>query len=197
MPTSASARIVLASGSPYRRELLGRLGLSFDVVSPNVDETAHAGEHPRNLALRLASAKARALQVAMPDALIIGSDQVAVCGEARLDKPGDFENAVTQLKLMRGRPAIFYTALCLLNSHSGREQTVVVPVTVHMRSYSDAQIDRYVRLDKPYDCAGSARIEGRGITLVEKSEGDDPSALIGLPLIALCGMLRNEGIDLP
>ena len=155
------------------------------------------GETPQALALRLASAKARAVQDVWPDALIIGSDQVAFVDDVILSKPGNFDNAVVQLKLMRGKAVHFFTALCLLNSRSGRQQTALVPVTVHMRDYSDAQLERYLRTEEPYDCAGSARIEGLGIALVAKLEGDDPNALIGLPLIALCDMLRNEGLDLP
>ncbi|MEO7727397.1 MAG: Maf family nucleotide pyrophosphatase [Burkholderiales bacterium] len=197
MSNTTPARIVLASSSRYRRDLLGRLGLAFEVRSPNVDETAHELEGPQALALRLACAKARAIRADWPDALIIGSDQVAVCGDVILDKPGNFTNALAQLQLMRGKASVFHTALCVLNSRTQREQTAVVPVTVHMRKYADAQLERYLRADEPYDCAGSARIEGLGIALVEKIEGNDPSALIGLPLIALCEMLRNEGLDLP
>jgi septum formation protein len=137
------------------------------------------------------------VQRAWPDALIIGSDQVAVIGDMILDKPGNFDVAVAQLKQMRGKPVHFHTALCLLNARTARQQTALVPITVHMREYSDAQIERYLRVEEPYDCAGSARIEGLGITLVARLEGDDPNALIGLPLIALCDMLRNEGWELP
>jgi septum formation protein len=197
MPTPAPARLVLASTSPYRRELLARLHLPFDVTAPAIDETPLKRETPQALALRLACAKAQAVQHAWPGALIIGSDQVAVVGDVILDKPGNFKNAVAQLKRMRGQTVHFYTALCLLNARIGREQTALIPVTVHMREYDDEQIERYLRTEKPYDCAGSARIEGLGITLVAKIEGDDPNALIGLPLIALCAMLQNEGLNLP
>jgi septum formation protein len=197
MPNPAPARLVLASTSRYRRELLARLNIPFEIASPNVDETPVQGEKPRTLALRLASAKANAVRSIWPDALIIGSDQVAVVGNTVLNKPGNFDNAFAQLRLMRGKAVQFFTALCVLNSRTARSQTALVPVTVYMREFSDAQIERYLRAEEPYDCAGSARIEGLGITLVAKLEGDDPNALIGLPLIALCDMLRNEGVDLP
>jgi septum formation protein len=197
MSIPAPAHIVLASTSRYRRELLGRLNISFEVAAPRVDESPRAQEAPQALAMRLASAKAQAVQHAWPDALIIGSDQVAVVGDTFLDKPGNFDNAVVQLKLMRGKAVQFYTALCVLNTRTRSEQTAMVPVTVYMCEYSDEQIVRYLRTEEPYDCAGSARIEGLGIALVEKMEGDDPNALIGLPLIALCKILRNEGINLP
>lgn len=197
MPNPAPARLVLASTSRYRRELLARLNIPFEIAAPNVDESSLAGEAPRALARRLAGTKARAVQSAWPDALIIGSDQVAVVGDTVLNKPGDFDHATLQLKLMRGKAVYFFTALCLLNARTGREQTILVPVTVHMRNFSDAQIERYLLAEEPYDCAGSARIEGLGITLVAKLEGDDPNALIGLPLIALCDMLREEGVNLP
>ena len=197
MLTPAPTPLVLASTSRYRRELLARLNLPFEVMAPAIDETPLDRETPQELALRLAHAKAKAVERAWPHALIIGSDQVAVGGDAILDKPGNFENAVAQLKFMRGKAVHFYTALCLLNSRTARQQTALIPVTVHMREYSDAQIERYLRTEEPYDCAGSARIEGLGITLVAKIDGDDPSALIGLPLIALCDMLRNEGVNLP
>jgi septum formation protein len=190
-------KLVLASTSRYRRDLLARLRVPFEVAAPAVDETPQERETPQALALRLANAKAHAVRGDWPDALIIGSDQVAVAGDAILHKPGDFENALGQLRHMRGKMVHFYTALCLLNACTGRVQSALVPVTVHMRDYSDAEIARYLRAEEPYDCAGSARIEGLGITLVAKLEGVDPNALIGLPLIALCGMLRNEGITLP
>jgi septum formation protein len=197
MPHPAPAPLVLASTSRYRCDLLARLHIPFEVATPNVDETPLNGETPEVLALRLACSKAQAVQRAWPDALIIGSDQVAVVGDSVLDKPGNFANAVAQLRQMRGKPVHFHTALCLFNARTARQQTALVPVIVHMRNYSDAQIERYLRAEEPYDCAGSARIEGLGIALVEKLEGDDPNALIGLPLIALCDMLRNEGWELP
>jgi septum formation protein len=191
------AHIVLASTSRYRRELIERLNLVFDVAAPDVDESPRPQEAPQALALRLACAKAQAVQHAWPDSLIIGSDQVAVVGDTYLDKPGNFASAFAQLSLMRGKAVSFFTALCLLNSRTAQQQTAIVPVTVHMRNFSDRQIERYLHAEQPYDCAGSARIEALGISLVEKITGDDPNALIGLPLIALCNMLRNEGIELP
>jgi len=197
MPTVPPAQLVLASTSPYRRELLGRLRLAFEIAAPDADETPLAGEAPPALALRLACAKAAAVREAWPDALIIGSDQVAVVGNALLNKPGDHANAVRQLRLMRGKAVQFFTALCVLNTRAARQQTAIVPITVHMRDSSDAEIERYLTAEQPYDCAGSARIEGLGIALVARLEGDDPSALIGLPLIALCDMLRKEGVNLP
>ena len=191
------ARLVLASTSPYRRELLARLQIPFATAAPNVDETPLVRETPQALCARLAAAKSQAVQRDWPDALIIGSDQVAVVGDLLLNKPGSHENAATQLRRMRGKAVNFYTALCVLNTRTLRQQSAIVPVTVHMREYSDAQIERYLRRERPYDCAGSARIEGLGITLVSGLACDDPSALIGLPLIALCEMLRNEGVNLP
>ena len=189
--------LVLASSSRYRRELLERLHLPFTTTAPAVDERPLASEEPSALALRLACAKAHAVRHAHPDALIIGSDQVAAVGATLLDKPGTHERAVEQLRMMRGKKVEFLTAVCLLNARSARERTAIVPVTVHMRELDDAQIERYLRAEQPYDCAGSARIEGLGIALVAALEGPDPTALIGLPLIELCDMLRAEGIKVP
>jgi septum formation protein len=197
MPDSFRPQLVLASTSRYRQELLARLGIPFETTGPNVDESAAAGEMPQALALRLACAKAQAAQAAFPDALIIGCDQVAAVGATLLNKPGTHARAVEQLKLMSGKQIAFFTALCLLNARTLQRQTAIVPVTVHMRELSTGQIERYLQAERPYDCAGSARIEGLGITLVARLDGDDPNALIGLPLIKLCDMLRNEGVDLP
>lgn len=197
MPDSRRPRLVLASTSRYRQELLARLGIPFETTAPSVDERADAGEQPEVLALRLACAKAQAAQAAFPAALIIGCDQVAAVGATLLDKPGTHARAVEQLMLMSGRPVAFFTALCLLNTRTLRRQTAVVPVTVHMRQLSTGQIERYLQAERPYDCAGSARIEGLGITLVERLECDDLNALIGLPLIKLCDMLQSEGVALP
>jgi septum formation protein len=197
MQANSRPALVLASSSPYRRELLSRLQLDFNTHSPDIDETPHAGEQPENLALRLAIAKAAAVASRYRQALIIGSDQVAVSGAILLGKPGNHEAATAQLRQMSGRSITFYTALCLLNAATGRRQTAVVPVSVLMRVIDDAQIQRYLAAEQPYDCAGSARVEAFGITLIEKITGDDPNALIGLPLIELCRMLRNEGFDLP
>jgi septum formation protein len=189
--------LILASTSRYRRDLLARLNIPFETVAPDVDESPAAGEMPPQLALRLACAKAQNVQPVYPDALIIGCDQVAVVAGTLLAKPGSHHRAVQQLTLTSGRAVSFYTALCLLNARTSRKQTSTVLNTVHMRELSAEQIERYLDAEKPYDCAGSARIEGLGITLAARLEGDDPTALIGLPLINLCGMLRNEGIELP
>lgn len=187
--------LLLASTSLYRRNLLQRLGLPFDTASPMVEETAHPGEAPATTALRLAEAKARAVAGRFPASLIIGSDQVATLDSLRLDKPLQHENAVRQLRATRGKAVSFYTALCLLDAASGEAQTRVVSSIVHFRNYSDAQIERYLRREQPYDCAGSAKVEGLGIAMIAKMEGDDPSALIGLPLIALTEMLAARGVS--
>jgi septum formation protein len=188
--------LVLASTSPYRRALLARLRLPFEVESPGVDETALAGETARDTALRLALAKARAVVPKFPRALVIGSDQLATLDGERLGKPGGHERAVAQLKAMRGRTVVFHTALALINSTSGAMQTAEVPTEVRFRDYSDKEIECYVEIERPYDCSGSAKIEGLGVVLVERVSGDDPTALIGLPLVQLCAMLRNEGVTL-
>ena len=187
-------RIVLASTSPYRRSLLARLRLPFEVQAPAVDETALPAEGARETALRLAQAKARAVAPDFPAALIIGCDQVAVLEGATIGKPGTHANAVAQLRAMRGRQVLFHTAVALLNSGTGALQTAEVPTTVSFRRYDDAEIERYLATERPYDCAGSAKIESMGIALVESVQSMDPSALIGLPLIQLVAMLRNEGV---
>ncbi|MGH8701812.1 MAG: Maf family protein [Burkholderiales bacterium] len=186
--------IVLASTSPYRRDLLARLRLPFEVRAPAVDETALPGEAARDTALRLAQAKARAVAPDYPAALIIGCDQVAVLDGVSLGKPGTHANAVAQLKAMRGKSVVFHTALALFNARTRTLQAVEVPTTVRFRHYDDAEIERYLAAERPYDCAGSAKIEGIGITLVESVHSADPSALIGLPLIQLAAMLRNAGV---
>lgn len=188
--------LVLASTSPYRRELLARLRLPFEVAAPGVDEAALAGERARDTALRLAQAKARSVAAMFPRALVIGSDQVAALDGEHLGKPGGHEAAVAQLRAMRGKTVLFHTALALLNSASGALQTAEVPTEVRFRAYSDAEIERYLEIERPYDCSGSAKIEGLGIVMVERVSGDDPSALIGLPLVRLSAMLRNEGVPL-
>jgi septum formation protein len=197
MIQSHRQNLVLASSSPYRRELLGRLRLDFKTHSPQIDESPHPGESAPQLALRLAEAKATAVASHYPNSLIIGSDQVATCGEHLINKPGNHAAAVSQLQEMSGRDVTFHTALCLLNSQTRRRQSSVIPVIVRMRRLEKDAIERYLSAEQPYDCAGSARIEAFGITLVEKLSGDDPNALIGLPLIELCKMLRREGIRLP
>lgn len=175
--------------------MLERLRLPFDVVAPHVDETPLRDESAVQTALRLAELKARAVARSGHGALIIGSDQVPVMDETLLGKPGDHATAVRQLRAMRGRSVVFHTALCLLNTSSGRMQLENVPTTVVFRDFSDAQIERYLALERPYNCAGSARIEGLGVALVERVVSDDPSALIGLPLMQLVLMLKNEGVE--
>lgn len=188
---------MLASSSPYRRQLLERLKLPFEVRIPAVDEATLPGESARETALRLAEAKARAVACGCPHGLIIGSDQTAVLDGTILGKPGSRENALAQLKAMRGKSVLFHTALALLNVSSGAIQREEVPTLVRLRDYRDEEIERYLALEQPYDCAGAARIEGLGIALVERVVSEDPSALIGLPLIALTAMLRNEGVPVP
>jgi septum formation protein len=192
-------KLVLASTSPYRRELLGRLQIPFEAVAPETDETALPGESPVATAERLAEAKARAVAGRFPDALIIGSDQVAyVAGtQERFGKPGTRENAIAQLRSMSGKAVVFHTGLCLLNSASGRSHLRGIPTEVRFRELSDAEIHRYVDKEDALNCAGSARSEGLGIALLEYLRGDDPNALVGLPLIALADMLRAEGAQLP
>ena len=191
-----SRRIVLASTSPYRRALLARLRLPFEVKAPAVDESALPDERARETALRLAQAKARTVAPYFPGALVIGCDQVAALDGTHLGKPGSHPNAVAQLKAMRGKDVWFHTALALLNTESGAMQTAEVPTTVRFREYSDRDIERYLELERPYDCTGSAKIEGLGIVLIERVTSDDPSALIGLPLVRLVDLLRKEGVAL-
>jgi septum formation protein len=174
--------------------LLARLQLSFEVRAPAVGEAALSGEGARDTALRLAQAKARAVSAEFPRALIIGCDQVAELDGACLGKPGNHANAVAQLTAMRGRDVVFHTAVALFNSGTEALQVAVVPTTVRFRQYSVSEIEHYLEREQPYDCAGSAKIEGLGIVLVERVTGDDPSALIGLPLMRLTTMLRNEGV---
>jgi septum formation protein len=187
-------KLILASSSIYRRELLERLNLPFSVVVPNVDETPLPGETPEETALRLAQAKARKVGHDHPNALIIGCDQVATLDGQQLGKPLTHDNAVRQLSMMRGRIVLFHSALCLYNASTGNMQAEDVIYEVKFRQLSDSQIENYLRLEQPYHCAGSAKSEGLGISLIEYMHGDDPNALIGLPLIALISMLQNEGI---
>ncbi|WP_341678550.1 Maf family nucleotide pyrophosphatase [Niveibacterium sp. SC-1] len=189
--------LVLASTSRYRRELLQRLQIPFVTDSPEVDETPHANETPAATALRLAEAKARAVAPRHPDALIIGSDQVASVGDERFGKPGTVARAVAQLQRMSGRSIVFHTALALLDARDGSIQVCDVPTEVAIRRLGDEEIVRYIEREQPLDCAGSAKCEGQGISLMEHMRGDDPNALIGLPLIALCAMLRKVGISIP
>lgn len=192
-----TARLILASTSTYRRELLARLKLPFEAESPNVDETPKAGEAGADCAVRLSRLKAQAVANKYTNALIIGSDQVAECNGRRLDKPGDVERAIEQLSWTSGKRAVFSTAVTVLNTASGNEQTRIVPTTVSYRNLSRAEIERYLQQEAAIDCAGSAKAEGLGIALLDSIEGADPTALIGLPLIALCTMLRNEGFAVP
>lgn len=189
-----STTIVLASSSPFRRELLKRLGLPFEALSPHVDETSNSEETPDALVRRLAVAKARAVAAQRPTALIIGSDQVAMYNGTRVGKPRNHADAVKQLRAASGRKVVLYTGLALLNAATGRIQDDVVPFGIYFRELTDAQIENYLRKEQPYDCAGSVKSEGLGIALLERFEGDDPSALIGLPLIRLVRMLEQEGV---
>ncbi len=187
---------MLGSSSIYRRELLQHLQIPFETASPDVDESVLPGEVPEETALRLAKEKAHALAQLFPNALIITADQVATLDKMQLGKPLSHENAVRQLRLMRGKEVVFYTALCLLNSHTTDLQSRIVPCSVKYRELSDEQIERYLIKEQPYHCAGSAKVEGLGIALIERITGEDPNALIGLPLIALVEMLTAEGIKI-
>lgn len=185
--------IILASSSSYRRALLQRLGLPFEVRVPDIDESPHAGDSAERTALRLAEMKARAVQ-AVSGALVIGSDQVVDLEGQLLGKPGDHDSAVRQLKLLSGKRVVFHTAICLYNADFRRVQCTNVATTVAFRNLAEKQIQQYLSRERPYDCAGSAKVEGLGIALVERVTSDDPTALIGLPLIQLVTMLRNEGV---
>lgn len=187
-------QLILASTSRYRREMLGRLGLRFECADPGVEEQSQPGESTADTATRLAGLKARAVAPRFPGALIIGADQVASCDGAILDKPGTHANAVRQLTAMSGRTARFDTALALLDAGSGALSSRVVPCLVHFRRLSAAQIEDYLQREQPYDCAGSAKSEGLGIALIARIETEDPTALIGLPLIALTEMLSLAGM---
>lgn len=194
---AAVRTLILGSTSPYRRELLGRLRVPFEVASPQVDETPLAGEAPAALATRLALAKAEAVAARYPDAVVIGSDQVADLDGEPLGKPGDHERATTQLRRMSGRSVIFQTAVAVVCRSGGFVQQDLAPVRVEFRVLGDAEIERYLRAEQPYDCAGSAKSEGMGIALLEAIHSDDPSALVGLPLIRTCRMLRAAGLQVP
>lgn len=190
-----SQNLILASSSVYRRELLQRLQLPFSCISPEVDETPLAGELPQETALRLAAVKARKVAEAHPDALIIGCDQVATLDNQQLGKPLHHDKAVKQLSMMRGREVVFHSALCLYNAATGNIQAEVINYVVKFRNLTDDQIERYLRKEQPYHCAGSAKSEGLGIALIESMTGEDPNALIGLPLIRLVSMLQREDVD--
>jgi septum formation protein len=193
-PPPLSRALVLGSTSPYRRELLSRLHLPFEVAAPDVDETPRAGESPDQLARRLAVAKARAVAAAFPEAVVIGSDQVADMAGEPLGKPGNHKNAVAQLRRMRGRTVVFQTAVSVVCLATGFEQTDLAPVKVKFRMLGDDEIEAYLHAERPYDCAGSARSEGLGIALLDAIDSDDPTALVGLPLIRTCRMIRAAGI---
>ena len=187
------ARLVLASSSPFRRELLARLMVPFEVAIPAVDETARAGESPQALVERLAIAKAQAVAAKYPQALVIGSDQVAVHNGEIVGKPYTHERAVAQLQAASGKTVMLYTGLALVNTATGRVQSEVVPFRVVFRSLTLDQIENYLRKEQPYHCAGSVKSEGLGVALLERFEGEDPATLIGLPLIRLIRMLEQEG----
>ena len=192
-----SRRIILASSSPYRRELLEKLGIEFTTESPNIDETPLPGETPEKLVARLAKEKAQTVAQNHADCLIIASDQAAVLDGNILGKPGSFSKAVEQLTAASGKTVLFLTSLALLNSSSGNIQIDVVPFSATFRKLNSAEIERYLERERPYSCAGSFKSEAFGITLFERLKGDDPNTLVGLPLIRLCEMLRHEGLLLP
>jgi septum formation protein len=198
LPSSTPPRLILASSSAYRRELLARLQLPFDAVAPEIDESPLPGEAPEATALRLARAKAAAVAALHPGAIVIGSDQVATLDGAQIGKPGDHARALAQLQTMRGRRVVFHTALCVWDGRvaepSQAAQLENVQVFVTFRDLPDAELDAYLRIEQPYDCAGSAKNEGLGIALLERIDSSDPSALTGLPLIALTTMLRRAGV---
>lgn len=187
-------RLVLASTSPYRRQLLERLGLAFEVAAPGVSEEVLPGETPAETAVRLSALKARALEARYPDALIIGSDQVASSADRRLEKPGSHERAREQLRALSGRSADFHTALSLFDAATRALESRIVHCRVTFRPLDERRIEAYLRREQPYDCAGSAKAEGLGIALIARIETDDPTSLIGLPLIALTEMLERAGL---
>jgi septum formation protein len=189
-------RLILASSSPYRRELLARLRIPFEVVLPEVDETPRNGETPQALVERLSIEKAQAVAASERGALVIGSDQVAVYNGSIVGKPHSHERAAEQLRMAAGRAVTLYTGLALVNSDTGRVQCEVIPYRVTFRALTDAQIESYLRKEQPYSCTGSVRSEGLGIALLDRFEGDDPNTLIGLPLIRLVRMLEAEGLQI-
>ncbi len=196
LPPLANRPLILGSTSRYRRELLQRLQIPFDVAAPDVDETPLPGEAPRQLAERLALAKARAVASAFPHAVVIGADQVADLSGLSLGKPGTHERAVAQLHQMRGQTVIFQTAVAVVCAESGFEASSLAAVRVKFRDLTDDEIENYLRAEQPYDCAGSAKSEGLGIALLESIDNDDPTALVGLPLIRTCKMLQAAGVVL-
>ena len=187
--------LILASSSEYRRQLLQKLQIPFTSISPKIDETPLPDEKPHETALRLAQQKAKKVGAEYPHALVIGCDQVATLDGEQLGKPGNHNNATKQLQLMRGREVTFHSALCLFNAATGNMQALVVPYMVRFRQLTDEQIENYLTKEQPYHCAGSAKSEGLGIALIERMIGEDPNALIGLPLIKLITMLQNEAVE--
>ena len=192
---TAPSALILGSTSRYRRELLERLRIPFEVRSPDIDESPLPGEAPAALASRLALAKAQAVAARHPGAVVIGSDQVADLDGQPVGKPGSHERAVEQLRAMSGRSVVFQTAVAVVRRDSGFAGSALVPVTVRFRSLGEAEIERYLRIEQPYDCAGSAKSETLGIALLEAIESNDPTALVGLPLIKTCELLRAAGLD--
>ena len=190
-----SPPLILGSTSIYRRELLSRLRIPFEVIAPDVDEAARSGEPPEQLAVRLALAKARAVAIRHPEAVVIGSDQVAELDGVAVGKPGDHTRAARQLRTMSGRRVTFHTAVAVVCADRGFEDSALAQVFVTFRALADAEIERYLQADQPYDCAGSAKSEALGIALLQTVESDDPTALIGLPLIRTCALLRRAGLD--
>lgn len=199
IPTSALPRLILASSSAYRRQLLSRLQLSFEVAVPDLDESPLQGETPSTTALRLAVAKAAAVAAKFPGCLVIGSDQVATLDGQQIGKPGNHAAALAQLQTMRGRAVIFHTALCLWDDRqpdpTSAAQVENIQTVVTFRNLPDAELDAYLHIEQPYDCAGSAKNEGLGIAILERIDSSDPTALTGLPLITLTGMLRKAGVS--
>lgn len=193
--TTPPPPLVLGSTSRYRRELLERLRLPFSVNAPQVDETPLPGEKPADLALRLALAKARNVALRAKQSIVIGSDQVADLDGVPVGKPGNHERAIEQLRSMSGRSIVFQTAVAVVRADTGFEASMLVPVSVRFRRLNDDEIERYLRTEEPYDCAGSAKSEGLGIALLDAIESDDPTALVGLPLIKTCHLLRQAGLD--
>jgi septum formation protein len=198
--TNSFPRLILASSSRYRQELLSRLQVPFEILVPNIDETPHPGETPESTAMRLAREKSMVVQLQAPGALIIGSDQVATLNGEQIGKPGSHENALLQLQKMRGKRVVFHTALCLLDGRSPSAEHPIqlenIQTFVTFRDLPDQELDAYLRIEQPYDCAGSAKNEGLGIAVIEKIESTDPTALTGLPLIALNTMLRRAGVPM-
>lgn len=197
LTTNSELQVILASTSRYRRDLLARLQIRFDTAAPDVDEDPRPDESPARTAQRLAVAKAQAVRERFPRHLIVGSDQVAVCDGVRLDKPMEHANAVRQLRHVSAKSVVFHTAVALLNAETGHLQSEVVPTEVTFRRLDEEAIERYLKAEPAYDCAGSAKAEGLGISLIEGIQSPDPTALIGLPLISLARMLRKEGLIIP